>query len=159
MIEAKTTTTLRIDMLTRPTGVWKAPLVMSRLVAGGTSCCLCGALVSPLSERVSPEQSGGVPLPGLGPRIDMLPVVCSGRCSGGTSNLGVDAGLQGRPNSSLHANSLKVGAHCVAVALVLRRFAVVGTVFLSLVRGSGLRGACRDSHEQEDGRPVALKTD
>ena len=80
------------------------------------------------------------------------------RCSGGTSNLGVDAGLQGQRSSSLHANSLKVGALHVALALVLRRFAVVGTVFSSLVRGSGLHGPCRPSNEHEDGCPVALKT-
>ena len=80
------------------------------------------------------------------------------RCSGGTSNLGVDAGLQGRRSSSLHANSLKVGALHVALALVPRQIAVVGTVFSSLVWGPGLRGACRPSKEHEDGRPVVLKT-
>ena len=65
-------------LLARPTGVWQAPSAVSCLVAGGTSCCRCGAFVSSLSEHVSPEQSGGVPLAGLGPRIDLQPVVCSG---------------------------------------------------------------------------------
>ena len=65
-------------LLTRPTGVWQAPSAVSCLVAGGTSCCRCGAFVSSLSEHVLPEQSGGVPLAGLGPRIDLQPVVCSG---------------------------------------------------------------------------------
>ena len=146
-------------LLTRLSWVWQAPLAVSCLVAGGMSCCRCGAFVSLLSEHVSPEQSGGVPLAGLESRIDLQPVVRSClqlHCSGGTSNLGVDAGLQGWCSSSLHANSLKVGALRVASALVLRWFAVVGTVFSSLVRGSRLRGAYRPVHE--DGRTVALKT-
>ena len=61
----------------RPTGVWQALSAVSCLVAGGTSCCRCGAFVSSLSEHVSPEQSGGVPLAGLGPHIDLQPVVRS----------------------------------------------------------------------------------
>ena len=68
------------------------------------SCCCCGAFVSSLSEHVSPEQSRGVPLAGLGPRIHLQPVVRSCLqlcCSGGTSNLGVGAGLQGRRSFSL----------------------------------------------------------
>ena len=76
------------------------------------------------------------------------------RCLGGTSNLGVDMGLH---SSSLHANSLKVGALRVASALVLPQFTVVGMVFSSLVRGSGIRGAYRPSNKHEDSRPVALK--
>ena len=47
-----------------PAVVWQAPSVVSRGVAGGTSCCRCGAFVSPLSEHVSPEQLVGVPLAG-----------------------------------------------------------------------------------------------
>ena len=57
-------------LLARPTGVWQASSAVSCLVAGGTSCCRCWAFVSSLSEHVSPEQSDGVPLAGLGPRID-----------------------------------------------------------------------------------------
>ena len=148
-------------LLTRPMGVWQAPSAVSCFVAGGMSCCRCGAFVFSLSEHISPEQSGGVPLAGLRLRIDLQPVVCSGSSFAarvGRRTSGVDAGLQVRRSSSLHANCLKAGALCVALALVLRRFAVVGTVFSSLVRGSGLRGACRPSNEHEDGRPVALKT-
>ena len=65
-----------------PAEVWQAPSVVSRLVAGGTSCCRCGAFVSSLSEHVSPEQPGGVPLVEShwpeGPSIELQPVVCSG---------------------------------------------------------------------------------
>ena len=69
----------------------------SCLVAGGASCCLCGACVSSLSEQVSPEQSWS---PTVQPGVTALN--CNSGlfqlhlgCSGGTSPLGVDAGLQG----------------------------------------------------------------
>ena len=76
------------------------------------------------------------------------------RYSGGTSNLGVDAGLRGRHSSSLHADSFEgwcsprtaSGSCC-------------GDGGSSLVRVSGLRGAYRPSNAHEDGRPVTLKTD
>ena len=54
---------------------------------------------------------------------------------------------------------LKVGALRVVLALMLRRIAVVGTVFRRWCGGSGLRGAYRPSNAHEDGHPVALKTD
>ena len=69
---------LASPLLARPTGVWQTPSAVSCLVAGGTSCCRCGAFVSSLSEHASPEQSGGVPLAGLGPRIDLQAMVRSG---------------------------------------------------------------------------------
>ena len=54
---------------------------------------------------------------------------------------------------------LKAGALRVVLALVLRRIAVVGTVFRRWRGGRGFAGACRPSNAHEDGRPVALKTD
>ena len=140
-------------------GVWQASLAVSCLVAGGMSCCHCGAFVSSLSEHVSPEQSDGVPLAGLGPHIDLQPVVRSG--SSFAARVGRQISVLARGSkggaSSLHANSLKVGALCVALALVLRGFAVVGTVFSSLVWWLRLRRAYRPSNEHEDGRPVAWR--
>ena len=65
-------------LLARLTGVCQALLAVSCLVAGSMSCCRCRAFVSSLSEHILPEQSGGVPLAGLGPHVDSQPVVCSG---------------------------------------------------------------------------------
>ena len=136
-----------------------------------------GAFVSPLSEHVSPEQPGGAPLvdgpalncnqwhvPGDGPALnynqDMLRLQL--RCSGGTSNLGADAGLRGRLSFSLHANGFE--GWCSPRCFGPRGPRMVsgrccGDGDSSLVRGSGLPGASRPSNAHEDGRPVALKTD
>ena len=88
------------------------------------------------------------------------------RCSGGTSNLGVDAGLGGSAFPSTPM-VLKVGAvrivlartcpHCFGPRAASNR--CCGDGILSLVQGSGLRGSYRPSNAHEDGRPVALKTD
>ena len=81
------------------------------------------------------------------------------RCSGGTSNLGVDAGLRGRLSFSLHANGFEgwCSPRCFDLRAASNRSC--GNGVSSLVRGSGLRGAYRPSNAHEDGRPVALKTD
>ena len=81
------------------------------------------------------------------------------RCSGGTSNLGVDAGLGGRLSSSLHANGFEgwCSPRCFGPRTASGR--CCGDGDSSFVRVSGLRGACRPSNAHEDGRPVALKTD
>ena len=81
------------------------------------------------------------------------------RCSGGTSNLGVDAGLRGRLSFSLHANGFEgwCSPRCFGPRTASGR--CCGDGDSSLVRGSGLRGAYRPSNAHEDGRPVALKTD
>ena len=60
--------------------------------------------------------------------------------------------------STLFTVVLKVGALCVASALVLRRFTVVGTDVFVVGAGSVLRGAYWPSNEHKDDRPVALKT-
>ena len=133
-----------------------------------------GAFVSSLSEHVSPEQPGGAPLadgpvlncnqwhvPGDGPALncnqDMFRLQL--RCSGGTSNLGVDAGLRGRISFSLHANGFEgwCSPRCFGPRTASGR--CCGDGDSSLVRGSGLRGGYRPSNAHEDGRPVALKTD
>ena len=98
---------------------------------------------------------------GLGPALncdqDMFRLQL--RWSGGTSNLGVDAGLRGRPSSSLHANGFEgwCSPRCFGPRAASGRFC--GDGGSPLVRGSGLRGACRPSNTHEDGRAVALKTD
>ena len=74
-------------------------------------------------------------------------------------NLGVDAGLRGRVSLSLHANGFEgwCSPRCFGPRAASNR--CCGDGVLSLVRGSGLRGACRPSNAHEDGRSVALKTD
>ena len=81
------------------------------------------------------------------------------RCSGGTSNLGVDAGLRGRLSSSLHADGLEgwCSPRCFGPRTASGR--CCGDGDSPLVRVSGLRGVCWPSNAHEDGRPVALKTD
>ena len=81
------------------------------------------------------------------------------RCSGGTSNLGVDAGLRGRLSFSLHADGFEgwCSPRCFGPRAASNR--CFGDGVSSLVRGSGLRGAYRPSGAPEDGRPVALETD
>ena len=79
-----------------------------------------GAFVSSLSEHVSPEQPGGAPLVehwiatsgmflGMGPALncDQRMFRLQLRCSGGTSNLSVDAGLRGQHSFSLHADGFE----------------------------------------------------
>ena len=79
------------------------------------------------------------------------------RCSGGTSNLGVDAGLRGRLSSSLDGFEGWCSPRCFGPRTASG--SCCGDGGSSLVRVSGLRGAYRPSNEHEDGRPVALKTD
>ena len=81
------------------------------------------------------------------------------RCSGGTSNLGVDAGLRGRPSSSLHADSFEGWCSPRCFGPRTASGSCFGDGGPSLVRVLGLRGAYRPSNAHEDGRPVALKTD
>ena len=81
------------------------------------------------------------------------------RCSGGTSNLGVDAGLRGRPISSLHADGFEGWCSPRCFGPRAASGGCCGDGGPSLVRVSGLRGACRPSNVHEDGHPVALKTD
>ena len=97
------------------------------IVVGGTTCCLRRCWSS-LSEHVSPQQSWS---PTVRPRVTALnrnsgqPRLQHGS-SDGTSSLCVGTGLQGR-QSTLIATVLKVGALRVALVLVLRRIAFVGT--------------------------------
>ena len=81
------------------------------------------------------------------------------RCSCGTSNLGVDAGLRGRLSSSLHADGFEGWCSPRCFGPRTASGSCCGDGGLSLVRVSGLRGACRPSSAHEDSRPVALKTD
>ena len=81
------------------------------------------------------------------------------RCSGGTSNLGVDAGLRGPPSSSLHADGFEGWCSPRCFGPRTASGSCCGDGSPSLVRVSGLRGAYRPSNAHEDGRPVALKTD
>ena len=81
------------------------------------------------------------------------------RCSGGTSNLGVDAGLRGRLSSSLHADSFEGWCSPRCFGPRTASGSCCGDGGSSLVRVSGLRGAYRPSNAYEDGRPVVLKTD
>ena len=98
---------------------------------------------------------------GLGPALncdqDMFRLQL--RCSGGTSNLGVDAGLRGRLSSSLHADGFEGWCSTRCFGPRTASGSCCGDGGPSLVRVSGLRGACRPSNAHEDGRPVALKTD
>ena len=81
------------------------------------------------------------------------------RCSGGTSNLGVDAGLWGRLSFSLHANGFEGWCSPRCFGPCAASNCCCGDGVSSLVWGSGLRGAYRPSNADEDGRPVPLKTD
>ena len=110
------------------------------------------------------------------PSIELQPVACSWRmslalncnqdmfrlqlrCSGGTSNLGVDAGLQGQLSFFLYAIDFEgwCSPRCFGPRAASNR--CCGDGISSLVRGSELRGAYRPSNAHEDGRLVALKTD
>ena len=81
------------------------------------------------------------------------------RSSGGTSNLGVDAGLRGRLSFSLHANGFEGWCSPLCFGPRTASGRCCGDGDSSLVRGSGLCGAYRPSNAHEDGRPVAPKTD
>ena len=100
-------------------------------------------------------------VPGDGPALncnqDMFRLQL--RCSGGTSNFGVDTGLHGRLSSSLHANGFEGWCSPCCFGPCTASGRCCGDSDSSLVRGSGLRGAYRPSNAHEDGRPVALKTD
>ena len=117
-----------------------------------------GAFVSPLSEHVSPEQPGGAPLvdgpalncnqwhvPADGPALncnqDMFRLQLW--CSGGTSNLGVDAGLRWRLSFSLHARGFEgwCSPRCFGPRTASGR--CCGDGDSSLVRESGLQTRMR----------------
>ena len=165
----------------------RAPLLLTRRRKCGRLRRLCRAswqearvavavraFVSPLSEHVSPEQLGGAPLadgpalncnqwlvPGDGPALNcnQYMFMLQLRSSGGTSNLGVDAGLCGRLSFSLHVNGFEgwCSPRCFGPRTASGR--CCGDGDSSLVRGSRLRGAYRPSNAHEYGCPVALKTD
>ena len=111
----------------------------SCLVAGGTNCCLFGAFVSSLSERVSPEQtSSPTGRPGV---IELIR----------TSSMSNSAARVGRRASVLIGTvyPLVIVSKVDASAPVLRRFIVVGTgVFVV-----GAEGWCFAGR-----RPTGLQT-
>ena len=91
------------------------------------------------------------------PSIDLQQVACSWRmslalncnqdmfklqlrCSGGTSNIGVDAGLLGRLSFSLHANGFEGWCPLCCFGPRAASNRCCGDGVSSLVRGSGLRG-------------------
>ena len=154
-----------------PAEVWQAPPVVSRpqtytpmclwscLVAGGTSCCCCGARgpsllhrvnMSHLSSRVEPHwqmvlhwiaTSGMF----LGTGLHWIATrTCLGSSSAARVRRRISVLTRGSVGSSAFPSTpmvLKVGALRVVLALVRRLVAVVGTVIRRWCGGRGFVGS------------------
>ena len=135
--------------------------------------------VSSLSEHVSPEQPGGAQLVSClldGICNDLQPVACSwgivapafncdqdmpGLRSAVRVRRRISVSTRGSVGGSALPSTQRFEGWCSPRCFGPRTASgsCCGDGGPSLVRVSGLRGACRPSNEHEDGRPVALKTD
>ena len=78
-----------------------------------------------------------------GPCIELQPVTCLGSSSAARVGCGTSVLMRGSEGGSAFPSTpvvLKVGALRVVLALVLRRIAVVGTVFRRWCGGQGFAG-------------------
>ena len=135
--------------------------------------------VSSLSEHVSPEQPSGAQLVSClldGICIELQPVACSwgivapafncdqdmpGLRSAVRVGRRISVSTRGSVGGSALPSTQRFEGWCSPRCFGPRTASgsCCGDGGPSLVRVSGLRGACRPSNEHEDGRPVALKTD
>ena len=139
-----------------------SPLVASQCMAPGQPAGLRltaqvrRVLTFTFFLKVRTRQSDGVPLAGLGPRIDLQPVVCSGSSFAAQMGRRISVLRWGSKGSTVLPSTPVVWR--LVLSALLWPSCCADFLFSSLVRGSGLRAACRLSNEHEDGRLVALKT-